>query len=84
MRKPEVFINCKFYRDTGESLSRPQWKSKRYKSYRELKKSLVYWITESEDGQATVYRSRRGQWGEWFEVWKMVNGKLKIIKEGWV
>lgn len=35
-------------------------------------------------GYVGVYRSRRGEWGEWFEHWKLEDGKLVKIKEGWM
>lgn len=32
----------------------------------------------------TVSRTRRGEWGEWFEHWKLEGEKLSIIKYGWM
>ena len=52
-----------------------------YKTYRELKKDLPKFIRENDE--VVVYRSRRGQWGEWFEYWTLINGKLEITKQGW-
>jgi hypothetical protein len=40
-------------------------------------------MNDSFDENVSVYRSRRGEWGEWFEHWSKVGGKCKIIKEGW-
>ena len=55
---------------------------KEYKTYRELKEHLKEHLAEADDCTASVYRSRRGTWGEWFEIW---NGKIhpRIIKQGW-
>lgn len=52
-------------------------------TYREAKKKIPEALKQSITGQIEIYRSKRGQWGEWFEHWKLVNGKPKIIKEGW-
>lgn len=32
----------------------------------------------------SVYRSKRGEWGQWFEHWKLVDMKPVKIKEGWL
>ena len=55
-----------------------------FKSYRELVKNMKSLIDENicEDG-VYVLRTRRGEWGEWFEYWELVNGKPKIIRQGW-
>jgi len=34
--------------------------------------------------EITVIRSRRSEWGEWFEVWKKYGNKTKKIEEGWM
>jgi len=41
-------------------------------------------IKNSYNGVVNVYRERRGEWGEWFEHWSLINGKPTIIKEGWM
>jgi len=53
----------------------------RFKTYRELKKELPKYL--KYQSEITVTRSRRGDWGEWFEKWQMVNGKPKIVKQDW-
>ena len=55
-----------------------------YKTYRELKKDLRGAIEMSRDNEVTVSRSRRGEWGEWFERWSIIQGKPKITKQGWL
>lgn len=57
-----------------------------YKSYRELKKSLKGHCGNcKEDEGVFVCRYRRGEWGEWFERWKLDdNGKPYIVKQGWM
>jgi hypothetical protein len=52
-----------------------------YKTYRELKKDLAKFVKDYDE--VVVYRSRRGEWGEWFEYWGLSNGKLEITKKGW-
>jgi hypothetical protein len=37
----------------------------------------------SLDDEISIHRSRRGEWGEYFEVWQLVNGKPTIVKQGW-
>lgn len=56
---------------------------KQFDSYAELKSKLKEMIAESIDGEVYVVRSRKGEWGEWFEYWKIINGKPMITKEGW-
>lgn len=54
-----------------------------YKTYKELRKNIFTHLSENLEAQVSVCRSKRGQWGEWFENWKLVNGKPTIVKEGW-
>jgi len=54
-----------------------------YPTYAKLKKSIGAVLRASHDECAFVVRSKRGEWGEWFEHWELVNGKPKIVKEGW-
>ncbi len=54
-----------------------------YPTYAELKRSIGAVLRASHDECAFVVRSRRGEFGEWFEHWELVNGKPKIVKEGW-
>lgn len=58
--------------------------TQRFKTYSELLKNMKKFCENNidEDG-VFVVRSRRGEWGEWFERWNLVNGKPTIIKEGW-
>lgn len=54
-----------------------------YKTYKELRKNIFTHLSENLEAQVSVCRSKRGQWGEWFENWKLVDGKATIVKEGW-
>jgi len=55
-----------------------------FDTYRELKKNLKRILEENIEQHATVSRSRRGEWGEWFEHWQLINGKPTITKQGWM
>jgi hypothetical protein len=52
--------------------------------YKDVKSTMSMMLNDSYDGLVKVYRRRRGEWGEWFEHWQLVNGKPKVIKEGWM
>jgi hypothetical protein len=40
-------------------------------------------MLNSFDENVSVFRARRGQWGEWYENWAKIGNKCQIIKEGW-
>lgn len=54
-----------------------------YPTYSELKKHLLSAIRESDNEEITVFRQRRGEWGEWYEVWRIQSRKPVIYKQGW-
>ena len=53
-------------------------------TYRELKKKLREYIQYNDIPQLTVFRQKRGEWGECFETWQLQGDELIIIKEGWM
>jgi hypothetical protein len=55
-----------------------------YPTYVELKRNLKQHLEENFEVEVSVSRSRRGNWGEWFENWKLINGKPEIVKQGWM
>lgn len=55
-----------------------------YDTYAKLRRGIKAMLNASIDDMVYVSRSRRGEWGEWFEHWSLVNGKPKIIKQGWM
>ena len=61
------------------------YKTEIFNTYTELKKVLRERILHEHIGEEPVFvsRSRRGEWGEWFEKWELVNGKPTITKKGW-
>jgi len=55
-----------------------------FDKYSTLKSKIKAILNESQFGHAFVVRSRRGEWGEWFENWYMDDsGKPMIKNEGW-
>jgi hypothetical protein len=66
---------------SGEFKWKQRWKS--FPTYRELKKVIKEYIENDVDDEIHVFRRKRGEWGEWFEIWQMSDGKPKIVKEGW-
>jgi hypothetical protein len=65
------------YRVNGETKVKP------FDTYANLKKELKKYIGMSETNSVQVYRSRRGEFGEWYERWIMVDNKPKMIDSGW-
>ena len=53
------------------------------KTYAELKKRMNAFMYDSFDECVSVYRHRRGEWGEWFEHWQKQGRKNVIVKQGW-
>ena len=53
-------------------------------TYRKLKPLIKEYLPLSLTGEITVYRERRGEWGEWFERWELIRGKARIVKQGWM
>ena len=55
------------------------------KTYAEVKRRMKEFLNESVTSKVTVSRSRRGEWGEWFEHWEFNAEKKPIIKkQGWM
>ena len=63
-----------------------EWRE--FKTYRELKKNIRSLIEENQGvasgNEITVFRSRRGNCGEWYEKWSIINGKPKCFEKGWM
>jgi hypothetical protein len=55
-----------------------------FSTYRELRNNMKLLLDRSNDNEVFVSRSLRGEWGEYFEIWRRVDGKPKIVKEGWM
>ena len=67
--KPQVTIN-------GQTTS--------FDTYRELVRNMKLLLLRSNNNEVCVSRSKRGQWGEWFERWQLQGGKPTIIKACWL
>jgi hypothetical protein len=69
------------YDDNGNRLSEQRYI--RFATYRKLKSSLKEYL--QHQSKIFVSRSRRGEWGEWYEHWEL-NHKDKpyIVKQGWM
>lgn len=66
----------------GETKSK--YEVKTHNTYVNLKKHIKEYCTNNIDSRGVaVYRSRRGQWGEWFEYWKLVDDVPTIVESGW-
>lgn len=57
---------------------------KSFGTYAEIKRRMRELLNLSSDNEVCVYRHRRGEWGEWFEYWSLVNGKPQITRSGWM
>lgn len=56
---------------------------KSFPTYRILRREIKKYLEESIDDTITVFRTRRGEWGEFYEHWQLHRGKPVIIKKGW-
>jgi hypothetical protein len=55
------------------------------KTYAEVRRKMAEYLDESQNREVYVSRSRRGQWGEWFEYWGFnAERKPVITKQGWM
>ena len=72
------------YRDHKNGFRKYPFMENRYNTYKELKRNIKSALEDSIDNEVEVIRSRRGEWGEWFERWSIVQGKPKIIKQTWM
>tara|TARA_R110000851_G_scaffold28466_2_gene79322 strand:- start:6506 stop:6778 length:273 start_codon:yes stop_codon:yes gene_type:complete len=85
--KPQVSYITKDSLNEYYKSSKPKsmYITKHFSTYSELKKSLpeICECNIDVDG-VHVVRSRRGQWGEYNERWKLdISGKPIIINETW-
>jgi len=75
--KPEASY---YVREWGET----KRKTKQFKTYQLLLRKIGEMLEESNDNEVCVSRSRRGQWGEWYEKWQMRDGKPYKFSETWL
>jgi hypothetical protein len=55
-----------------------------FKNYKAALKAVRRMIDASANSEAVIFRKRRGQWGEWREVWRIIDNKPKIVDQGWM
>lgn len=75
--KPQVTLNIL---ECGRT--KPQTTS--FDTYREVQKNMKLLLERSSNNEVCVSRSKRGEWGEWFERWQLQGGKPVIIKACWL
>jgi len=68
-----------YYSTYGEHLAQGH-----FNTYESLKKSLQRLLDNATDNTVEITRSHRGEWGQWFERWELVDGKKKITKKTWL
>ena len=82
--QPQVRVNVPYeYRGEFEKSVCNGSIQRCFGTYAEIKKRMKDLLAISDNNEVRVYRHKRGEWGEWAEIWENVNGKPKIIKEGW-
>lgn len=72
--KPSIRINNRNFTAS--------WRT--FPTHKELKRNLLQALLDSYDHEVSVSRSKRGEWGEWFENWILSDNKPLKIKEGWM
>ncbi len=83
--KPSVTVNVpRHYSGEFDKHLRNGSIQKRFDTYAEVKRRMRDLLNLSTDNEVCVYRHRRGEWGEWFEYWSLVNGRPQITRSGWM
>lgn len=59
---------------------------KTFPTYAKLRRAMKAMMSDSIDNVIGVTRTRRGEWGQWFERWAIneQTNKLEKIKETWL
>lgn len=59
-------------------------KTTQFSTYAEVKKNMKLLLERSDTEEVYVSRSRRGEWGEWFEYWGFDHSRKPVInRKGW-
>jgi len=83
--RPSVYVNVPDGYSDENNFNIVNGKLKQsFESYAEVKKRLRVLLNASIVNEVKVFRHRRGEWGEWFERWSLVNGRPEIVKQGWM
>ena len=70
-----------FWRDAGSCGSSEHCS---FDTYRQCVSKAKQLLRDGYEKHLSISRSKRGEWGEYFENWELVNNKPTIIKEGWM
>ena len=54
-----------------------------FDTYPECLREAKKLLKSGELTEIHIFRSKRGEWGEWFEIWELQGGKPVKKKEGW-
>ena len=82
--RPQVIVNVpRDYNGEFDNSVSNGHIQRQFATYSEVKKRMRDLLAISKNNEVSVYRHRRGEWGEWFEKWAMINGKPTIFKQGW-
>jgi hypothetical protein len=83
--RPSVYVNVPAgYSDENNfKISNGKLKQS-FGTYAEVKQRMRDLLNLSSDNEVKVFRHRRGEWGEWFESWSLVNGRPQITRSGWM
>jgi hypothetical protein len=83
--RPSVYVNVprNYYGEFEEHVKNGKIQ-KSFGTYSEVKRRMRELLNLSSDNEVSVYRHRRGEWGEWFEYWSLVNGRPQITRSGWM
>ena len=81
-RKPYAFLNNVY--KAWDSNNIESHDTREFNTYRELLKNLRSMLKADQENIITVYRQRRGEWGEWFEKYGLVDDKPVLLKQGWL
>lgn len=60
--------------------------TKTFPTYAKLRRAMTALMNDSINDVVEVTRTRRGKWGQWFEVWERNNytNKITIVKQTWL
>ncbi len=84
--KPQITVlTLESEREYRLGNKRSPYKTIVYSTYAELKKNIKKHLEEDLSDTVSVSRSRRGEWGEWYENWQLNHERKPIIiSEGWM
>jgi hypothetical protein len=77
----KVFVEYDTYRELLKNLKQT---IKDYLTFRDRSQNRYSINDLSNREYISVYRTKRGEWGEYFEHWLLKNDELEIIKHGWM